>query len=326
MTPKSRGRDYYNRHIRDWLIAKTLPNIFPKYNRILSKQCGGSYMVVTGGVNVRYCTDQNKEARRLLKKLFTEDIDIKFVVLEEKYYTRVNEVRIEFVKEINAVLQGYVSTKYDGLLQNKIIKTKRVQNASFGGVMYLVSMHVASIVLVFSDNRNANINIIDTMILSPKTSYFNVYKRILKSSVPIPTEEVNGVLYGSCDYCYIDTFRMLIDKLNQLSLNPNALTLIKFYRYTLKFMGLYLLRNRIAKVSMRMNAIYKKAFVELQKLDVLRVQSNLLQLSRLKYHHKKEIIKVSELFTNVLQSTNLNNLIKDMNKQNGKINYLGIVS
>lgn len=299
-------KDDVNQLIQQQLKSNILPALFPKYNEIL-KKCGGAYMVVVGGINVQHCANKNTVSKSMITKLMSEDIDIKFVVLDISFTAKVNKIRKAFTQEVMVELAMPFKNKPDGITFD--IDSQWLTSQS----QYEHKIEIISIFLSFDLFNKLNgtslkrTAVLDTSVFSRESSHlFYAFKKALNSKVPIPFEVSNNVRYGTCDYAYLDTFRMLLEKLNMLVIDPSAFSLLKFYRYIIKFMCLFLMRNTVKSLSPKIKKMYIDAYSSLSKLDTLRLETSLTDM--LKFKLPINYGNLIGLFSKVLRCTKLNKL------------------
>ena len=273
--------------IRMHLLREHLPTIFPKLVQTLSKH--SCYPVILGGTVVTHCASLNPMSVDFVRDLFSEDIDIKCVIMkpihnnEDKSVKAIDRIRKAFAKDI---MQR----------ATKIVKSKHFESAGWWiepelsfdlttiNVEHVKRKQVYEVVLHYVNindrTRKLTLPLVDMSLFSNySTDHFEQYRTMFPTynGLPIPTSIHDNILFASCNYAYYDTIRMMIDRAEYFKQNKSMFALLKLSRYIVKFLCLYiLLKNKSLKrqVDPQINALYQRTHKTLKIIDLLRYKPN----------------------------------------------------
>lgn len=289
-----------NTLLKNHLLDTVFPTLFPKFNKMLSRY--SAYMVVIGGVSVEMCAKLDNAASSFLHNVFSDDVDIKIVIEDDNANNNdIHEIRLSFISKVIAELQKFVSKHRLGvdvftdtsLLDHKV---EAVKNAR------VVSIAIA--------NTEESASLVDTTFFSKQsTHHYHVYKSIMHSKHHVPYYLANKVAYATCDYMMFDTCRMLVDRANYLKETRSLFALMKFTKYVVKFMSLYVLRKKIKTLPSYLSVIYNEAYTTLRKINMIKLRKNFKHTKPIKYDLAIVEKHISYL-DNILKASNMRRLIK----------------
>lgn len=226
--------------VRDYILHKVL-------GRYMSKHKNRSYYpVVVGGTNINRCLRLSPHTRKLLDSLFSSDVDLDFVIVNDNVpIDVVHQKRMLFLYDVlndvglNSYLKrlGNVRLRLD----DKTIHMKHLRVSK----MMLVTLKLES----FNDFGH----VLDSKTIMDCPLYhkgnvedFRLYARFFpKLKLPIPYITHKGVFYATCGYIYYDTVRMMLYYSRELRIDNDEFNYKKLARYIIKFSALYLLMNKL---------------------------------------------------------------------------------
>jgi len=289
-----------NTILKDHLLSNIFPKLFPKFNKMLAPY--SAYMVVIGGVSVEMCAKLDKVAMTFLQNIFTDDVDIKIVIEDDKVNLNdIHELRLLFIRKIIQELEIFVAKHYLGIdvfVDTSLLdhKVEAVRNAR------VVSIAIA--------NSEKSASLVDTTFYSKQsTPHYHVFKSIMHSKHHVPFYLVNRVAYATCEYMMFDTCRMLVDRANYLKETRSIFALMKFTKYVVKFMSLYVLRKKIKALPSNLSVIYDEAYATLQKLNMIKLRNNFNRKKSVKYD-SAVVEKHIKVLDSILKASNMRRLVK----------------
>jgi hypothetical protein len=303
-------RDEINMDLKHILLETVFPSKCEKYNKQFAKY--GATMVVIGGVSVEMCADMDEDARHFLHNVFSEDVDIKIVATKDINKKKIHKLRMNFLTEIKLSLETFI----------KDYTSERIQVRIDDSLMYhkidkVRSAMVVSVAVDYYDKNNEYVSypLLDTSLFSKtSTAHYDVYKKILHTKVIVPFYTKDNVNYASCEYMMFDTCRMLIEKANYLREKRSMFALMKFTKYVIKFMSLYVLVGKNNKqMPKELMNIYHRAYKVLQKINTFKIKHGFKEMHNIKYN-EAYIKNTTHVLSTILKSKNINDLVKAANQ------------
>lgn len=302
-------RDEINMDLKHALLEKVFPNICENFNKQFAKY--GATLVVIGGVSVEMCANMDEHAKYFLHNVFSEDVDIKIVSTKDNYKEKVHKLRMKFLTLIKTSLEEIIK-QYDERIQVRID-----DNLMYHKIEKVRTAMVVSVAIDYYDKSNQVVTypLLDTSLFSKSsTSHYDVYKRILHTKANVPFYTKDNVNYASCEYMMFDTCRMLIDKANYLREKRSMFALMKFTKYVIKFMSLYILvGKRNKQMPKELLNIYHRAYRVLQKINVFKIEHGFKEMHNIKYN-EKYIKHTTRVLSIILKSKNINDLVRAANE------------
>lgn len=304
------NREVINSILKEHMLTRILPDIFKEGNKELKKQ--GAYMVVVGGVSVEMCAQLDDTAQNFLKDVFSEDVDIKIVLQsDDANQELIHEVRMAYVRKMIRKLRSFVKRnkrKWDNTIDVKVILDETLLNHNLPTIR---NARVVSVAVEYVESKKRiTYPLIDTTFFDKSiTPHFQIYKKVIKSQNIIPYYISNHVYYATCQYMMYDTCRMLIDRANYLKEKKTLFALMKFTKYVIKFMSLYVLRNQVKELPEELTKIYNDAHMTLLHINTIKLKQGFKNMKNIKYDHIYIDQAVSRLDT-IIRSSNMKQLIK----------------
>lgn len=312
-SPIMANRDKINMILKQHILETIFPKILPKYNKMLV-QNHNAYIVVIGGVSVEMCARLDPTAQAFLKNVFSEDVDIKIVIKNKKADLHgIHEIRMALLKDTMRRLRSFVNKAklgWDESINTNIKLDTSLLNHKVESVR---KGRIASINIEFSEGKIENkiaYPLLDTSFFAQiNKPFFHDFQRFMKTDVPIPFYEVNGINFASCEYMLYDNCRMLVERANYLKEKQSLYALMKFIKLVIKFMSLYVLRKKIKKLPKELDNIYEDAYIILRRINIFKLKSGMRKMHQIKYdmHYVDSI--VSKLDT-ILKAYDMRSLIK----------------
>lgn len=308
------NRDIINTLLKQELLDNIFPDVFRVYNAKLKRH--NAYMVVIGGVSVEMCARLDENAQRFLKNVFSEDVDIKIVIDDhDADRNAVHNLRKDFVSMVIKKLRKFVKhhqRDWDKSINVQIVLDESLLNHKIAAVR---NARVSSIAVEYIETKfRVKYPLVDTTFFSKEsTAHFDVYRRIANSTHPVPFYVKNYVHYATCHYMMYDTCRMLIDRANYLREKKTLFALMKFTKYVIKFMSLYVLRKKIAELPKELMYIYDEAHATLRQINTFKLKKGFRKMTDVKYDDVYVDNVVSKLDT-ILKSSDMKQLIRAINK------------
>jgi hypothetical protein len=217
----------------DLLINSVIPKYFQKY--VTTEY----YPIIVGGSAVSRCLRLYPETSALLNDVFKSDIDVDFVVANTKAVTlkSASEAQYGFVSDITSdnqfkqFFQKHKDYKYD------VVKRQ---------IPSKPTLQVVTLKLKYKLEKP--VDIMDTVLFTEtdKISY-KFFQSYFDVKYPILRQTDNNMLYGSCEWIFYDTVRMMFiyDMYLQkpekdASASSRLFYFKKLKRYVLKFSALYI--------------------------------------------------------------------------------------
>ena len=306
------NRDIVNNILKQHMLDVVLPKVLPKYNAKLKHH--DAFMVIIGGVSVEMCARLDKNAAAFLKNVFSEDIDIKIVVNDEKADSaaleKVHEVRMKFVDAVMRKLRRFIKEhtgEWDRSMKINVILDDSLLNHQ---VQHVRDSKVVGIGIDYVETKyRVRYPLVDTSLYTHKTHYYNMYRDMMKADERVPHYEVNGVTFASCEYMMFDNCRMLVERANYLKEKKSLFALMKFTKYVIKFMSLYVLRKQLKQLPKRLLVIYEDAYKTLRSINTFKLKNGFKKMYSVKYDESYVNKVVSKLET-LLRASNMKGLMK----------------
>lgn len=305
------NRDIINQVLKKYLLDVVFPKSFKKYSDMLWKK-HRSYMVIIGGVSVEMCARLDTTAQSFLKSVFSEDIDIKLVVANiNADYEAIHELRLKFVNDVIKRLSKYIMShkkEWDASIDINVHIDDALLNHKIDAV---ANARVVSIGVEYVEGKYHTIYpLVDTTFFTEaSTPHFGVFQKIMKSKTPVPYYVANGVNYANCEYMMYDNCRMLVDRASYLKEKKSLFALMKFTKYIIKFMSLYVLRKKVEHLPTPLLEIYDEAYYVLKKINTFKLKNGFKQMYSIKYDSKYVDMIVSRLET-IIKASDMKSLIK----------------
>jgi hypothetical protein len=329
VTPIKRGYEFIHEQMRQKLLHQILPSIFPNFVKRLKPL--DAYPVIIGGTLVQRCAKRSAEASRIIEDLLTEDIDIKVVLKKEiadnndPVIARIDAVRHEFIHQVIYGLDAYArEVSHDN--PDIVVSVHESQKLMNTSLEFIAKIRVLEVKITYIEStRSMTLPILDMGLYTTySVPHYSLYMNFNKNvKLPIPYVSVNKILYATCNYAYMDTIRMLVDRARYLEEKKTMYALIKFTRYVIKFMCLYVLieQKTIKDVDVNVREAYKRAHEILTNANLLN-----LDLSQQKKEAAEEetVKQVGLLLSQVIQKVNIDDLVTYLYKQESSIHSGGM--
>lgn len=301
-------RDDINMSLKQYLVDRVFPKVFKKYDEKMKKY--GGYMVIIGGVSVEMCVDTDENARHFLENVFSEDVDIKVVIERNQHVEKIHQLRINMLNKVKLHLDKYIVELNNSLHDTKI-KTILDESLLVHKLAKVRAPRVVSLSVVYSSkNDTVMYPLLDTSIFSKEaTHHFTTYKTMVNARAIVPYYTKNNINYATCEYMMYDTCRMLIDKANYLKEKRTLFALMKFTKYVLKFMSLYVLRGHMKELPSNLVDIYDKSYNVLKNINMYKLKNGFKKMHTVKYSitHVERTIKSLE---RILKAKDIQKLVK----------------
>lgn len=291
------------------------------------------YPVVVGGTNVVRCAALSPKARRIVGSVYSNDIDIKFVILkhidnnEDPIVAKAHDVRMQFIDSLlhdirvtNAIQQ--ITSKHPGLQikfavtdMSDVKITPDMSPEKQQAIDMLLRHIVVSIQAQYYMNgvlvRKAAL--LDTALYSSFaedmfSNYQTFFDHPLRHPIPFFMASDNTP-YATCGWSYYDTVRMLMLSSERYKSFPNGtydkrFHYMKFLKYLAKFIVFYVQINRLKDEHKfkELKHLYKQAKTVLSTNDIKDKT-----ITDLTPAQKKLVHKISQ---QLKQKTNLTSLEK----------------
>jgi len=305
--------------LRKHLLNKILPGLFQKYKARFSRN--DFYMVVVGGMSVERCANLSRASSRFLRDIFSEDIDIKCVfkkkvhTVDDESIQRVHEVRMDFLSDVVSEMKVHIGKmRFDEGVQVQVEIDDSLLASTLDKIQ---SIKVVGINIHYIEHqRRFETPILDTSLYtSVAPAHFEKFRSITHGKLPIPVSVNNGVAFATCDYCYYDTVRMFLDRIEYFKEKKSVFALMKFYRNVVKFMSLYVLRHKIKNLPDKLHKIYSEVHSALMKLDLIRIKKGFRrELSAAKYD-EEFVSKIVNIMRDVLEAVDVEDIIRTTVKE-----------
>lgn len=312
------NRDIINSILKMHLLDVVLPKVFKSYNNKLAKH--NAYMVIIGGVSVEMCAATDKNAQLFLRDVFSEDVDIKLVLENDENVDKdaILDIRQKFITTIVRRLKSFVKKnqhEWDRTIAVNIVLDDSLMKHHIASVRNAMVLSVA-IEYVESKFR-IRYPLMDTTFFSKSiAAHFDIYKNMLKSQTHVPYYTAKNVNFATCQYMMYDTCRMLIERAQYLREKRTLFALMKFTKYVIKFMSLYVLRKRIMALPNELLNIYDKSHKTLLSINKFKLKKGFKKMHDVKYDMTYVENVISGLDT-ILQSSDMNQLVKAIKRMNG---------
>ena len=276
------NRDLVNTILKQHLLENILPKLFVKYNNQVAKY--NAYLVVIGGLSVEMCARLNKDAQIFLKNVFSEDIDIKAVCKKNSNISRISSIRHKFLLDVIKELEKFINVNKSRWDKTIILNVELDTSLMTHAAQAVKDAQVMNITIDYTESSyRTQFSILDTSLFTPKVHHYNVYKSLVGGTLNVPYYTENNINFATCDYMMYDNCRMMIDRSRYLKEKRSMFAMLKFIKYVIKFMSLYILRNKISKLPSHLQEIYSKAYLVLKKLNTHRLKKGLKDLYKIKY-------------------------------------------
>jgi hypothetical protein len=320
-TPIKRGYEFIHEKMRQKLLHQIFPSIFPDFVKRLKPL--DAYPVVIGGTLVQRCAKRSIEASRIIEDLLTEDIDVKVVLTRhiadnsDAVIPRIDAVRHEFIHQAIQGLEAYAKTisRENPDIIMSVQESHKLLNISLESISRIRVLEIE--ITYIEASKSTTLPILDLGLYTTFSvpHHYSLYMDFNKSvKLPVPYVSVNKVLYATCNYAYIDTIRMLMDRAKYFEEKKTMYALMKFARYVVKFMCLYVLieQKSIKEVDASVREVYERAH------DILK-NTNLAKLD-LKQQKKEEaeegtVKQVGAMLTQVIQKIKLEEFVAYLSTQ-----------
>lgn len=283
--------------VKHSLTNEILPIVFKDYETEL--QSLKVKPVLVGGICVDKCVVKHKLAKTVLQLAQCDDIDVKLTFDSELCDASNNDMHNVF-KLRDQLIRAILAKLTDKFIKNRRVEFRLDQNLLYHDKDSIKALGIVSIVLI---HDNTTRHILDLSIL-------DCHKLPVQfKAIPFYTEK-NGINYATCEFCYIDTVRMMLDRLDYIKTKPSMFAIMKFYRYVLKFMALYVVRNDIHP-SLPDNLVQNYKNIH-DKLAVLSQMKDIFGTSQIKNitYDKAYLAQLQTLFTQTLKVTDAKMLLQ----------------
>lgn len=310
----SGGHRTTQRKILDLFLKYVLPDAM----RTIEQECeqAGCYAVLIGGVCVERCVANDKVARRLLKGVMTEDVDVKFVMTSEggggeSAANRVMKIRDRFLEDVMRRIES------DGGRFGKLTLT--IDDRFLNHPHPEVRARAVKSIMVSLGGGGLKWSLLDTGIV--RGGVANTHYKTLAAVSRAPKKTLipyykpgDGTTYATCEYVYLDTVRMLMDRAKYFADKKSMFALFKFYRYVLKFMALWVLMKdgkTRGGLSPKMHVLYHEVHKRLAGLDPEVILSGFGAMHGVKYDETM-VESVQNLLKDVINATNVRGLAEKL--------------
>lgn len=304
--------------INDILKTHLLNDIFPRVMKIYNKKLHAhdAYMVIVGGLSVEMCAKLDDKAKVFLNNVFSEDIDIKIVVnnSDKRPLSVIDEIaaiRLGFLKELVVKLNNFIyknKSQWDPTIN---LNVKLDMILLDHPVESVANAKVVSIVVEYIESKtHIEYPLVDTTIFTHLAGnhYFTV-KKLLKSDDYVPYNVIDNVYYAHCTYMLFDNCRMLVERAQYLKEKKSLFALMKFTKYVIKFMSLYVIKKKIPALPKELEIIYDQAYAILQEINAFKIANGFKKMYRIKYDDVY-ISNVIKMLDDILKASNMKSIIK----------------
>jgi hypothetical protein len=306
-----------------------LPSIFPSFAK-KCKALGPIYPVIGGGAVLQECARSDVKANTFIKDLFSEDVDIKIIIMDEHWSKKKKnadaliQIRKDFLSSITKKLNSFVkkTLKPTGM-QVDIRESYSMLNHPLEKVRNWQVFTLENEYIDGGGKRHV-LSIMDTSLFAKENQkYYDSYQKLVKSptsasptSLPIPYNVIKGVNYATCNYAYYDTVRMMMDRMHFFEERRSMYAFIKLARYIIKFMCLYVLLKKKPNIDPVISKVYKKVHSLLKGMEKKRLDIDLAGTRDFKYS-TPEVGKMNRVIKRIIRVTKLTDLVKivDHDKQ-----------
>lgn len=314
------GRDIVHTQLRKYLLREILPGLFLKYKNKFARN--HFYMVVIGGMSVERCANLSRTSRRFLRDVFSEDIDIKCVFKrpvaspDDPLVNKVHGIRMDFLGDVIAGLKLKIARmKFD---EGVMVQVEIDDSLMASTVEKVKLSQVVGINIHYIENqRRFETPILDTTLYNSYSSplYYDAYRMVAKTRMPIPYIAYKGINYSTCDYSYYETVRLFLDRIEYFREKKSMYGLMKFYRNVVKFMSLYVLRHRVKALPANLYKIYQEVHGALMNIDLVRIQNGFRkELSGIKYD-QDFVVKITTILKEVIEAVEVEDIIRSTVKE-----------
>lgn len=305
-----RSYEYLHDKVRNDLIDKVLPKVFPAFVEKLRPL--DTYPVVLGGTLVQRCAKRNASAHWFVRDLLTEDVDIKMVINRattgadtDPIYKKLHAIRMDVINAVTTSLKPYLKK-----LENEGLTIETGINESLLKAKNVLSMEVSYVEISNVTARRVTLPLLDINFFSDtETTHFNKFRKLFPEvKLPIPYVKHRGVLYATCNYAYYDTVRMMVERLRYFQEKKTMFGLMKFSRYVLKFMCLHTLLKSTPdmKIEPKLKDIYIQVNEVLKTIDIAKL--SFADAMKTQYN-EQYITNIARILTLVVHTTHIEELI-----------------
>jgi hypothetical protein len=305
-----RSYEYLHDKVRNDLIDKVLPQVFPTFLEKLKAH--DTYPVVLGGTLVQRCAKRSARAHWFVRDLLTEDVDIKMVITRETtgvetdaIYKKLDVIRQDVIKEVVRKLKPFLAK-----LENDGLSIETGINESLLKARNVLSLEISYIEANDVTARRVTLPLLDINFFSDtETTHYHKFRKLFPEiKLPIPYIKHKGVLYATCNYAYYDTVRMMVERLRYFQEKKTMFGLMKFSRYVLKFMCLHTLLKSTPdmKIEPKLKDIYSQVNDVLKTIDIAKL--SFADAMKTQYN-EQYITNIARLLTLVVHTTHIEELI-----------------
>lgn len=310
------GREVFHRELKRGLIQDILPSVLKKYKS--REQQLGCYFVIIGGEAVERCAQLSRTAQKFLATLAGEDCDIKLVfstpvkTQDDPRIQKTHDMRMELLGDAVAGLRARVAQMAldDGVSVDIVLDDRLLTHP----VEEVRRAQVISVCVHYIEGQNHfEVPILDTTFFHNLSApdLYKKYSRMAHTNKPIPYITKHNVRYATCNYTYYDTVRMLLDRIEYFSEKRTMFGLMKFYRYVVKFMCLYVLRKRVTTLPKDLVKVYDNVHASLMQLDLVRIRNSFRSGAMTQaVYSDEEVSKVINILHDVLHSVEVEDIIR----------------
>lgn len=320
-TPIKRGYEFIHERMRQHLLKKTLPSLFPGLVKRLKPL--DAYPVVIGGTLIQRCAKQSAEAYRIIEDLLTEDIDMKVVVTRpiennhDPVIPRIDAARHEFIHQIINGLEAYakVISKENPDIIVSVQESQRLLNIPLELIARVRTLQIE--VTYIEASKSITLPILDVGLYTTFSvpQHYSMYMDFNKAvKLPVPYVSVNKILYATCNYAYFDTIRMLVDRAKYFEEKKTMYGLMKFARYVIKFMCLYVLieHKSIKDADDDVRKVYERAH------DILKTINLDFRQQKKTTTEAATVKQVSKMLKSIIRKMNLDDFVAYLTTQHEK--------
>lgn len=321
-TPIKRGYEFIHEKMRQHLLDRILPSLFPTFVKSLKPL--DAYPVVIGGTLIQRCAKQSAEAHRIIEDLLTEDIDMKVVVTRpiadnhDPVIPRIDAARHEFIHQVINKLDAYakVISKENPDILVSVQESQKLLNIP---LEFIARIRVLEIEVTYIEaSKSTTLPILDLGLFTTFSvpEHYSMYMDFNKTvKLPVPYVSVNKILYATCNYAYFDTIRMLVDRAKYFEEKKTMYALMKFARYVVKFMCLYVLieHKSIRDVDDDVRQVYEKAHDILKNINL-----DFQQQKTTTTESTKSIKQVGKMLKAIIRKIKLDDFITYLTTQHEK--------